>query len=80
MYAVYAQGTHYPQMWTTHTLHTLYAVLYSLIMAKNKEKADAAVRIYKSTRKRLNVKAAQKSTTLAEIVDQLSLREPAPKE
>lgn len=42
-------------------------------MAKNKEKADKPVRVYASTRKRLNIMAAKKSTTLAEIINELSL-------
>lgn len=42
-------------------------------MAKNKaEKATAAVRLFPSTRRRLNIEAAKKSKTLAEIIDEIS--------
>ena len=47
-------------------------MLVSHYMAENKEKATVPVRVYPSTRKRLNIKAAKKSTTLAEIIDALS--------
>jgi len=41
-------------------------------MNKPKEIADAPVRLYKSTRKRLKVRAAGSGQTLAELIDQLS--------
>jgi predicted HicB family RNase H-like nuclease len=42
----------------------------------NKEmetKAEAQVRVYKSTHKRLKIKAAQMGFTLAQLIDNLSL-------
>ncbi len=42
---------------------------YTWYMAKNKtETATAAIRIYPSTRRKLNIKAAQEGLTLAEVV------------
>ena len=41
-------------------------------MARTKEKATAAVRIYPKTRRRINILAAKKSTTIAEVIEELS--------
>ncbi len=38
----------------------------------NTEKATAPVRLFPSTRHRLNIKAAKKSITLAQLIDELS--------
>lgn len=41
-------------------------------MGKTKQQADAQVRIYQSTRKRLKIRAAQLGISFAELVDKLS--------
>jgi hypothetical protein len=39
---------------------------------KAKEKADAQVRIYQSTKKRLKLRAIMLGTTVSELIDKLS--------
>jgi hypothetical protein len=39
---------------------------------KTKDKADAQVRIYQSTRKRLKLRAIMLGTTVPELIDKLS--------
>ncbi len=59
-------------LWITHTLHTSDDVLVLWNMAKKQaEKATAAIRIFPSTRRRLNIEAAKKSITLARFIDEL---------
>jgi hypothetical protein len=41
-------------------------------MFGTKKKADAQVRIYKTTRKRLKLRAIQLGTSVAELIDKLS--------
>lgn len=41
-------------------------------MTEKKEKATATVRLYPSTRRRLNIKAAKEDKTLAQVIDELS--------
>lgn len=57
----------------------MYAVAYTRIswyieyMANNKgETATATVRIYPSTRRRINIKAAKEGKTLAKVIDEMS--------
>ena len=48
-------------------------ICYTSCMAKTKtETATAAIRIYPSTRRKLNIKAAQRGLTLAEMVEMVT--------
>jgi hypothetical protein len=54
------------------TQHSVLGIWYDWGMGNTKQQADAQVRIYPSTRKRLKVRAAQLGITVAELIDKLS--------
>ena len=45
---------------------------YTICMKTKKENVSAHVRIYKSTHKKLKVRAAKESTTIADLIDKLT--------
>lgn len=66
------------QVPTNKTGDNLYALAYTAylcyrtLMTTKEETATASVRLYPSTRRRLNVKAAKEGKTLAQVIDELS--------
>lgn len=60
------------KLWITAYVAYIMKMCYCLYMAKTlSETATAAIRIYPSSRRKLNIMAAKKELTLAELVDHL---------